>query len=131
MKPDELCREMCPGGINASLGLEVREIPAIGDFVAVVRHSSTSLRKARMGEDEDGHPVGLQNAVESGHSTPKVRSIHEHIVRNHEVKVLVLEGMQFAAGIHAKVHLGMLCTGDGDHALGEVNARNTSAVVPE
>src|SRR5215471_21674043 len=38
MKPDELRREVCPGGINTFLGLEVRDIPAIRDLIAVLRH---------------------------------------------------------------------------------------------
>src|SRR5215510_8123233 len=86
MKPDELRREMCPGGINAFPWLEVREIPAIIDLVAVLRYGSTFLRKARMGEHEDCHPVRFQDTVECMQSSLQVRGIHQHIVRDHKVK---------------------------------------------
>ena len=82
-----------------------------------------------MGEHEHCHPVRFQDAVERFHGSPKVRGIHKHIVRNHHVKVLVIEGAQYGARIHTEVHSGIMCTGNGDHALGEINARHTSAPV--
>src|SRR5215471_4491297 len=76
MKPDELRREVCPGGINTFLGLEVREIPAIRDLIAVLRHGSPFLRKAGMGEHEYCHPVWFQDTMESVQGAVQVRGIH-------------------------------------------------------
>jgi hypothetical protein len=131
MKPDELRCEMGPGRIRAFPRLEVWEAPAIPDLFAVCRHGCTALWKTRMGEDQHGHTVKFQDSVERVHGSPKVRSIHEHIVRDHHVKVLIGDGAKLGAGIHSEVHIGMLRTCDCDHALGEVNASHESAVVAE
>src|ERR1051326_8839682 len=98
---------MCPGGVNAFLWLEVREIPAIRNLVAILRHGSTSLRKARMGEHEYCHPVRFEDTVECVQSSLQVRGIHQHIVRDHQVKVCLRECAKGRAGIHAEVYRGM------------------------
>jgi hypothetical protein len=64
MKPSELRPEMRPGRIEAPPLLEIREMPAIIDLCAIVRHGSTLLWKARMGEHEYCHPVHFQDTVE-------------------------------------------------------------------
>src|SRR5215813_3559164 len=84
-----------------------------------------------MGEHEDCHPVRCQDTVEGVQSSLQVRGIHQHIVRDHQVKVCISECAQCSAGIHAEVYRGIVGTGDLDHALGEVNARDTSAPVIE
>src|SRR5712691_9948840 len=73
MKPDELRGEMCPWRIDTFPLLEVREIPAIIDLVAVLRYRGTLLRKAWMGEHEYCHPVHFQEAVECMHGALQVR----------------------------------------------------------
>src|SRR5882724_1322891 len=131
MKPNELRCKMGPRRTRAFLRLKVRKAPAITYLSAGFRHGCTVLWKTGMGEHQNGHPVSFQDAVERFHGCPKVGSIHEHIVRNHHVKVLVIDSNKLGAGIHAEVHIGIVCTGDRDHSLGEVDTRNTSALVTE
>src|SRR5215468_4612871 len=84
-----------------------------------------------MGEHEYCHPVRFQDAVECVQRSLQVRGIHQHIVRDHHVKVLVIQCAKFGAGIHAEVYRGIVGTGDLDHALGEVNTCHTSTSVTE
>src|SRR5262249_4948716 len=130
-KPDEFRGEMCPGWIDAFPLLEVREIPAIGDLVAVVRHGSTSLRKAGMREHEHCHPVRFQDTVECMQSSLQVRGIHQPIIRVHQVKGRISECAKGSAGIHAEVYSGMVGTGDLDHSFREVNPCHPSTSVLE
>src|SRR6266540_5570575 len=91
MKPDELRFEMGPRRIRAFPLLEVRETPAIPCLFTVFRNCGTPLRKAWMGENENRHTAGSQNSVESFHGLSKVRDIHENVVRDHHVKMLIID----------------------------------------
>src|SRR5262245_55925458 len=84
-----------------------------------------------MGEHEDCHPVRFQETVEGVQSTVQIKGIHQHIVRDHQVKGRISKGAQFGTGIHAEVDSGIMSTSDLDHALGEVNTRDTSTPVTE
>src|SRR4051794_17194068 len=109
---------MSPGRVNASSSLKIGRRPAVIGFVAVGGNRCTSLREARMREHEYGISPGSKNAAESVQGTFQIRSVHEDVVRNHEIELRVPDSPELAAGIDAEIELRMLGTSDVDHALG-------------
>src|ERR1700745_4320983 len=118
MKPNEVRCEVPPGRVNASPLLEVGKCPAVAHLLLVPGNLRTSLRKARVGENQHGQSLLAEYSVKSVHGRLKLWRVHKNVVRNHNVELRVTHGSEFSAGINPKIDTRMVGSGNFDHAVG-------------
>ena len=68
-------------------------------------------------------------SAKSVHCRLKLRYVHEHIVRDDDIKLRVAHGSKFNAGINPKIDTRMIGSGDFDHAVRKINSRNQGAPI--
>src|SRR5947209_1737153 len=122
MEPDEIGFEMSPGRINTLPSLKVGGSPAVAYLLRHRANVRTSLRKARMRENEHSQSFVPENSAKIVHRRLKLWRVHEHVIGNHDIELRVADSSEFRAGIHPKLDTRIVASGDFDHAVRQINS---------
>jgi hypothetical protein len=84
---------------------------------------------SRMRKNKHSQSFVPEYSAKSVHCRLKLRYVHEHIVRDDDIKLRVAHGSKFNAGINPKIDTRMIGSGDFDHAVRKINSRNQGAPI--